>query len=484
MIISTVELIDKVKEQAGKLANMALSFTDLKVIPSDAIDDSGADRWEQPAIDGETVAYYQHTSGSTGAPKAVQVSHSNVLQNCEAIQDGFSHSPDTIMLSWLPIYHDMGLVGGVMQPIYYGGSCYLMSPVELVTSPIDWLKAITKFKATTSGGPNFAYDLLCHKVSPEEMEKLDLSSWNVAFSGAETVRAETMELFAQTFSNYGFKYRSFYPCYGMAEATLFVTGGLRGGDPIVKYVDRLALEQNEVVEIERGAKNSKAIVGCGRAWSDTEIRIVNPDTQIECEPGKIGEVWVKSSGVSRGYRNQPEANEATFNGRIQPDGLGPYLRTGDMGFMDDLELFITGRIKEIMIIWGRNQYPQQIEATVQASHPALRLNAGAAFSLEIDGEEKLVVVQEVERTSRKDFNFEEIVGSVRMAIGEEYLIEIYGFILIKTASIPKTTSGKIQRTKCKQMYLNGELEIIAEWTQGKEQAQDITNLTDYSAPDL
>jgi acyl-CoA synthetase (AMP-forming)/AMP-acid ligase II len=405
----------------------------------------------------------QYTSGSTGTPKGVMVTHSNILHNSAVIYQCFQHSPSTNGVMWLPMFHDMGLVGGVMQPIYSDRPTVLMSPVALIQKPWRWLEAISRYGATTSGGPNFAYDLLWRQATPEKLANLDLSSWEVAFSGAEPVRAETLERFAETFAPCGFRREAFYPCYGLAEATLFVSGGWKDSAPQVKYVDAAAMAENRVVEVSPEA-GGKAIVSCGRARSGDEIAIADPETVTPLPENRVGEILIAGAGVAKGYWRQPEETKRTFEVYLgEGEKRGPFLRSGDLGFLSGGELYITGRIKELMIFWGRNRYPQQIEETVEKCHPALRFGCGAAFSIEVENEEKLVVAFEVERSYLRKLNVEEIVGAIRLAVAEEQMVDVWAIALLKTGSIPKTTSGKIRRGECRRQFLEGGLSVVGEW---------------------
>ena len=376
------------------------------------------------------------------------------------------------------MFHDMGLIGNVLQPLYLGTPSILMSPIVAAQKPFEWLKAINHYRATTSGGPNFAYDLLCLKATPEKLANLDLSSWKVAFSGAETVRAETIARFSHIFANCGFNQSAFYPCYGMAEATLFITGGKQEEAPIIKYIDSSALEQNKVVEVDSQNNNSKAIVGCGQTWLDTEVIIVDPESLKECNDNEVGEIWVSGEGIGKGYWEQKEETKNTFAGYLKDDRSVKYLRTGDLGFLNDGVLFITGRLKEVMIFWARYCYPQHVEDTVQNSHPALRKNAGAAFSIDRDGADRLVIVQEVERSYLRSLDMAEIVTAICQSVGEKHEVEVYAIALIKTGSIPKTSSGKIQRRSCSKQFVEGNLNILAQWQQGQEDkaVTDMVNL--------
>jgi acyl-CoA synthetase (AMP-forming)/AMP-acid ligase II len=474
--LTTRSLLEQIATEIAQNTELSVQFQNITWITTDELVDFPSDGWIQPEITSDDLAFLQYTSGSTGVSKGVMVTHGNILYNERTIQKSFQHDEKTIFVGWLPMFHDMGLIGNVLQPLYLGIPSVLMSPIALMQKPFNWLQAISRYKATTSGGPNFAYDLLCLKVTPEQRETLDLSSWQVAFSGAEPVRAETMKRFAKIFAPCGFRYEAFYPCYGMAETTLFITGGFASQEPSIKYLDSAALEENRVVEVDSNQKGARAIVGCGRTWLEDKISIVNPESLIQCASDRIGEIWVSGDSVGKGYWNQPEESANTFGAHLADTGEGPFLRTGDLGFFQDGELYITGRYKEVMIIWGRYQYPQHIELTAQKSHPALRLNGGAAFSIDVDGEEKLVIAQEIERTYLRNFNLEEIVGAIRMAVAKEHMADVYGIFLLKPATLPKTTSGKIQRRGCRAQYIEGSLEAIAEWKQSSTQSSETLDM--------
>ena len=466
IILTTQDFVAALKGKLLKSVGVVKQFKHLKLLTTDSIELNLAQEWKQPAITPQTLAFFQYTSGSTGNPKGVMVTHENILYNQEMIRQGFNHTEEAIVVGWLPLFHDMGLIGNILQPLYLGTESILMSPVSLAQKPFEWLKAITRYQATTSGGPNFAYDLLCLKATPEKLAQLDLSRWLVAFSGAETVRAETIDRFSQIFAPCGFKKSAFYPCYGMAETTLFITGGLQQAEPTIKYVNSLSLEQNKVIETAPNTSESKAIVSCGKPWLDTEVIIVDPQSLVSLEPHTVGEIWVKGSGVSQGYWNQATETKDTFQAHLANDKEKTWLRTGDLGFISDGELYITGRLKEVMIFWGRYCYPQHVEQTVQQAHPALRLNAGAAFSIDAMGAERLVIVQEIERSYLRSLNVPEIVTAICQAVGKEHEVEVYAVNLIKTGNIPKTSSGKIQRRACAKQFLEQNLNTIAQWQQG------------------
>lgn len=474
--LTTKDLLGLLQGQLSKNPALAPKLTEIPWLATDDLDLDRASDWQQPDLDRDTLAFLQYTSGSTGNPKGVMVTHGNILHNSEVIYRSFESSPDCVGVFWLPLYHDMGLIGGVMQAIYGGYPHILMSPVALIQKPFCWLQAISRYRATTSGGPNFAYDLACRLITAQQRETLDLSSWKMAFSGAEPVRAATIERFSEIFAPHGFGREAFYPCYGMAETTLFVSGGLKADPPVIEYVDRAALEQNRVIAVEASHPDARAVVGCGRVWLDDKIAIVDPETLTRCPDNQVGEIWFAGKGVGRGYWNQPEETERTFEAYLAETGEGPFLRTGDLGYLHKGEIFIAGRLKEMMILWGRNQYPHQIEQTVEKSHPALRPNCGAAFSVELAGEERLVIVYEVQRSHLRQLDVGEVVGAIRQAVAQEHIADVYAVQLLKTASIPKTTSGKIQRRGCRAKFLEGSLDVVAQWRNTDLESSNISNL--------
>jgi len=374
------------------------------------------------------------------------------------------------------MFHDMGLIGGVMQPLFAGLPAVLMSPIALAQKPLLWLQALSKYQITTSGGPNFAYDLLCQKVTEEQRASLDLSHWEVAFTGAEPVRAETLERFSKLYQPCGFKKEAFYPCYGMAEATLFITGVDATEYPTITYLDKKALTEDQVIEVTSEHPHAKSTVSCGHTWLGDEMIIVDPETKFKCPPDKVGEIWAKGAGIAKGYFQREEHSAETFQATLADNPNKTYLRTGDLGFIKDGELYITGRIKDMMILWGRNHYPQHIEETVESCHPSLRPNHGAAFSVDVNGEEQLVIAHEINRTDLRELNAEEVIGAIRLAVGEQNMANVFAVALLKTGSIPKTSSGKIQRRACQSMFLDGSLNTVAQWQQSEITETDITDL--------
>ncbi len=418
--------------------------------------------WRHPNVSSDTLAFLQYTSGSTSEPKGVMLSHGNLLHNLKAIQHGFQIDENDSGAFWLPSYHDMGLIGGILEPLYIRCPSTLMSPVSFLQRPFRWLDAISRYKGTTSGAPNFAYDLCVEKITPEQIETLDLSSWTLAFCGAEPIRPETLERFARTFAGSGFRKDAFYPCFGMAESTLIVSGGEGPSELRTFTVDRKSLESDRVVPATADNTNALTMVNCGKPMIDQTIVIVNPNTLERCAPDQVGEIWVSGPSVAQGYWGLEEETKSHFQAHITKTDEGPFLRTGDLGFMKDGELFITGRLKDLIIIHGSNHYPQDIELTVKSSHIALQPGAGAAFSVTDAGKEKLVIVQEVTRQGRQaDIN--EVTSVIRQVVAEKHDLQVFAIVLVKPMNIPKTSSGKIQRRATKTAFLNGELDVVGEW---------------------
>ncbi len=434
-----------------------------------------ASQWTEPVLHSQSLAFLQYTSGSTATPKGVMITHSNLLHNLAAISRCFEHSPQSQGVIWLPPYHDMGLIGGILQPLYGRFPVVLMSPLMFLQRPVRWLEAISRYGGTTSGGPNFAYDLCVRKITPQQRENLDLSHWNLAFNGAEPIYHEVMERFAQTFAPCGFQPEAFYPCYGMAETTLIATGGDKSTQPILQTVQAEALEQNRAISAQSDDLNLRTVVGCGQSLVDQKVVIVHPETLTSCDPAEVGEIWVSGPSIAQGYWNNSEETERTFHAFLADTGEGPFLRSGDLGFLANGELFVTGRLKDIMIINGSNYYPQDIERTVEQSHLLIRPNCSAAFSVEVKTEERLVVVAEVERHYRerrqlsestnngeRSPKIKEVIQAIRRAVSQHHDLQVYATVLLKPGTLPKTSSGKVQRHACRAGFLAGTLNTINE----------------------
>ncbi|HEX8198977.1 MAG TPA: beta-ketoacyl synthase N-terminal-like domain-containing protein, partial [Isosphaeraceae bacterium] len=440
---------------------------DLERIATDAIADDAAEDWRDPGAGPRTLAFLQYTSGSTAVPKGVMITHGNLLANSKQIRDCFGATATDRGVFWLPLFHDMGLIGGVLQTLSCGGSSTLLSPVAFLQRPVRWLQAISATGATISGGPNFAYDLCTRKVTPEQRATLDLSRWRVAFNGAEPVRAETLERFAAAFAPCGFRRAAFLPCYGLAEATLLVSGGPPAAPPVVFAARAGDLAADRVVPADATESDARTLVGSGRLAADVAVRIVDPHTRLSLPADRVGEIWVRGPGVAQGYWERPEATAETFRA-LPADaagaGAGPFLRTGDLGFLRAGELFVAGRLKDLIIVGGRNVYPQDVEWTVQGCHPALRPEAAAAFAVEVGGEPRLVVVAEVERLGKDPAAAEGVLAAVRRAVASEHELDVHAIRLIKALSIPKTSSGKIQRHACRAAFLAEALDVVGSWT--------------------
>jgi len=424
----------------------------------------------------EKIAFLQYTSGSTSQPKGVMVTHANLAHNLQQIQQAFGHSAETRCVIWLPPYHDMGLIGGILQPLYGGYPVTLMSPASFLRQPSRWLEAISYFGGTTSGGPNFAYDYCVQKIPAEQKKALNLASWTVAFTGAEPVHAQTLDRFTSAFSDCGFRRQAFYPCYGLAESTLFVSGGDYSEIPQVVEVSKSALT-NGKVEAASSEEDTASLVSCGSAV-DQRIEIVNPQTGIACSPEEVGEIWVAGESIAAGYWGNVKATEETFKATLeQPfsgEGEQIFLKTGDLGFIKAGKLFITGRLKDLIVIRGQNYYPQDIELSVSESHSALQPGC-AAFGVSDESEaEQLVVVQEVSRKTvrslrKQTLQVSEIVDAIRAAVSKAHGLQVSAIALLRPGHLPKTTSGKVQRQTCKGQFKSGTLACVGQWPEPIEE---------------
>ena len=437
------------------------AFSSLLCVATDDLPLDTADRWKRPKINGNAIALLQYTSGSTATPKGVMVSHSNLLHNEMLIQNAFRQSKDSIIVGWLPLYHDMGLIGNVLQPIHLGARCILMSPTSFLQSPVRWLRAISSYRATTSGGPNFSYDLCSRKISPQDQAGLNLSTWSVAFNGAEVVRDETLNRFAERFAGVGFRREAFSPCYGLAEATLLVSGPVDGKPITTLKVDSKALGQHRIGKPSKRNGKAHTLVSSGKPAIGVKLQIVNPESGSKCAAGEVGEIWISGKSVAQGYWGRKEESERVFDARVTSSSKGPFLRTGDLGFIKKGELFVTGRLKDLIIIRGRNLYPQDIEATVERSHAGFRPGCTAAFSVETDDGEEMAIVQEVERGRENETAG--MASAIRNAVVKYHEVQPHTIFLIPAGTIPKTSSGKIQRYKCRAQFVAGDFKPLAEW---------------------
>jgi acyl-CoA synthetase (AMP-forming)/AMP-acid ligase II len=432
---------------------------ELRFVAVDRLADGAASFDPRPCAP-DQVAFLQYTSGSTSAPKGVMVTHGNLTANEEMIRRGFGRDETSTVVGWVPFFHDQGLIGSVLQPLWCGTTSFLMSPLVFGRWPLSWLRAVSRYHAHSSGGPNFAYDICVARVAggTEVPEDLDLSSWQTAFNGAEPIRPETVRRFTDTFAPYGFRETTFYPCYGLAEATLIVAGSARGRGPRTVEVDGRALERGRFAAPPPGA-GGRTLVGSGRVLPEGEVRIVGPDSRRPCAADEIGEIWVRGPNVAKGYWRNPDATAEAFGAEVEGEPGRRYLRTGDLGVLVDGELYVVGRIKDLIIVRGRNVYPHDLEQTSQSAHPALRKGSCAAFAVPGGDGERVVVVQEVKRDQRPDPV--DVAQSIRAAIVREHDLALRDLVLVAAGSLEKTSSGKIMRAAARRRYLDDGFEAWA-----------------------
>ncbi len=474
-VLSVEALLNDVR---GRLDQEGSASTQCWLATDTLADHSAA--WRRPDVGHEALAFLQYTSGSTGDPKGVMVTHGNILWNCECLRLACGVGPDTISVCWLPSFHDMGLMTGIILPLYAGFGNYLMAPAAFLQQPVRWLRAISRFRATFSGAPNSAYELCLRMISAEQCQGLDLSCWASAFNAAEPVRAATLRRFAERFAAYGFRPESWLPGYGMAETTLVISCGPPGNGSVLLHARADDLQQHRLVEVDEREPGSATLVASGSLVVDTDVRVVNPEQCTLCGPGEIGELWVRGPSVTQGYFGRPEATASIFHAQLADTGEEPFLRTGDLGYIRDGRLFVTGRLKDLIIVRGRNFYPQDIESTVEQSHAALNPGTAAAFSLDAGLEERLVVAVELRREVRRGIVPEEVFSAIRRSVAEEHELHVHAIALLKPSTVPKTSSGKIQRRPCREAYLRGELEAIATWQAPLEDAGDASTKPEHT----
>lgn len=414
----------------------------------------------------DDVAFLQYTSGSTSDPRGVMLTHTNLLENSASIAESFGHNTESCGFIWLPPYHDMGLIGGILQPVYRGFPCVLTSPISIVRRPARWLEGVARHRATTSGGPSFAYDLCLSRIPPKEIEALDLSSWTVAFNGAEPVRSATIAAFTKAFAPAGFRPEAMFPCYGLAEATLIVTSADLDKPPRITEFDRPALEQGVAVPPRDGAA-AVTHVGCGRSDDRQRLAIVDPDARQRCKPGHVGEIWVHGPNVAAGYWDRDEETAQAFHARLNdPDDPYKYLRTGDLGMVVNGELYVVGRLKDLLIVNGRNLHPHDLEEVAEAAHPRLRPHSSAAFGTEPDGTIHIAMALEVDPGDAAELHG--IIAAVRTQLARELDVQLVEITLCSPGKVPKTTSGKIQRQLCRRVLMAGDLDVQAHWHVGED----------------
>ncbi|MGY6026848.1 fatty acyl-AMP ligase [Streptomyces spinosirectus] len=437
----------------GELAQHLPEMDGITCVTTEDIPDDAAGSWREPGLTADSVAFLQYTSGSTSAPRGVMVTHGNLVDNVRVVTERMGHTPDTIAeyghemyVSWLPVYHDMGLIGPVLNAVHLGVTATLFSPLHFLQQPQRWLSAVTRYRPHTSGGPNFAYELCLKHATPGLLGELDLSSWRVAFNGAEPVRAATLRRFSETFGAAGFRREALYPCYGLAEATLMVTGGSVDAAPTLLDAGG------------SGPHADAAAVGCGRPGPGLTVVIADPEGQEELPEGEVGEIWVGGASVAKGYWRNALATRETFRATLT-GREGRFLRTGDLGFLRNGEVFVTGRLKDLIVIDGRNHYPQDLELSAELSHPALRPGCTAAFSVDgaAGGEQPVVVAEVAPETAGEA---EKIADQVRGAIAEAHGLSARDVVLVHPGTIPKTSSGKIQRRATRAAYLDGTLSVL------------------------
>ena len=463
---------EKTEVGLSSLFHLVPEFAELPVLATDHYGLEMIDDWQPPKIKPNSIAFLQYTSGSTAAPKGVAVTHANILHNLACIEQLSEHDVETVMVSWLPTYHDMGLFAGVLFPLFKGCPSYLMAPATFLQRPIRWLQAISHFRGTNSGGPDFAFELCVEKTTLEQRRKLDLSNWRVAFNGAEPVRQSTLDRFSAAFQDCGFQRTSLNPVYGLAESTVFVCG------------KRLVHEQPKLP-----SKLTQDFVSCGVPQLDMELLIVDPQKRIEAPAGKTGEVWIAGPSVANGYWNQPDATRNTFQAYLAESNRGPFLRTGDLGFISGDELYVTGRSKDLIIIRGCKHYPQDIERTVESCHAEIRANCTAAIAMSTPNGERLAIVAEINRRHRDihptpkqnslplDEEMRKIIAAIRQSIAEQHELQTNAITVLARGCIPKTSSGKIQRHTCLIAVQSKTVDSLAQWT--LRSAQDHTTFKDF-----
>lgn len=441
---------------------LAAAVPEVRGIPWLATDDpehSGPSGSCHPTVRANDIAFLQYTSGSTASPRGVMVSHANLLHNLAASARLAQHDAESVSVSWLPVNHDMGLIDGVLQPAFSGFPAWLMAPAAFLQRPARWLQAISRLRATHSGGPNFAYDLCVRRITESDRSALDLSSWRIAFNGSEPVRRDTLESFQRAFGERGFRWSSFRPAYGLAESTLLVTSGARAEDPVCLSVEPGALGRGHAVAQRSGT----ALVSSGAPAHATRVIVVDPERRTCCADDQVGEIWIAGPSVARGYWQRAEETAATFGARLDT-GDGPFLRSGDLGFMRGSHLFVTGRIKDVLIVRGLKHYPQDLERTAEQASPVLRPGCCAAFSVDCDGEERPAIVAEVDaRGPGEGTNLHAVIADVRRAISDGHHLALCAITLVAPGTLAKTTSGKLQRYVCRDAFLSGGLEALVQW---------------------
>ena len=427
----------------------------------DILTSEGADRWTDPGKGADDLAYLQYTSGSTSTPKGVMISHHNLIHQLQDFDTGYDHDPDSVLVTWLPATHDLGLVYGRFMPLFIGMRCVFMSPVSFMQRPIRWMKAVSDYRGSHTPSPNFGFEIIARKTTAEQRKDLDLSSLKVVLNGAEPIRWESERMFIEALVPHGMRREAVTHAMGMSESTAkIITEPIDRYPPKFVYLDANAFEDNRVVLVDPDSPDAREVASCGHTVMDTEVVIADPTTHACLGEDRVGEMWVGGTTVAQGYYNLDAATQETFNAHLD-DGRGPFLRTGDLAFIHDGEVYLTGRLKDLVIIRGQNHHPQDIEWSLQDAHPAIRPNCAAAFGVRLgEQEERLAVITEVYPDRAADP--EPVFAAVRQAVGEHGLIPC-AIVLIAPRSLPKTSSGKIQRTKSRRLFLSQELQVVARW---------------------
>lgn len=417
---------------------------------------------EIPVIKSDETAFIQYTSGSTTSPNGVNVTHKNLLNNSAIIQTAFNLDFNMISTAWLPHIHDMGFIGSMLQSLYCGGINIVIPPAVFIRNPASWFKIISAYKATITGGPNFAFDHCVNFINLNEFSNIDLSSLKVMFIGSEPVYSSTIKKFCKKFKSLGFRNEMFLPCYGLAESALMVTGIFQTEKPLIIKVDEEELIVNNKIITDVKTEKSKELVSSGYPWLNHEVVIVDHHTRSVLKENQIGEIWIKGNSVSPGYINNETKTRETFHA-FTSEGKGPYLRSGDLGFLRNKHLFVTGRIKDVILLRGKNYYPHDIEQSVMQSDDALQDYAGAAFSITDDMEEHLVIINEIKRSHMRTADKDQVINNINEAVAANHGIKAHTIVLVNPLSIPKTTSGKIQRNLVKSYFLNKNLKEFHKW---------------------
>jgi acyl-CoA synthetase (AMP-forming)/AMP-acid ligase II len=466
-----------VADAAARMMGEAPGLGSIPWLATDTVSDGRAEDWREVAIASDDLAFLQYTSGSTASPRGVMVSHANLLHNLAYASHAADRDRSTRSVSWLPVIHDMGLIEGVLGPVFGGYAAYLMAPASFLHRPIRWLRAITRYRASTSGGPNFAYDLCVRKITEAQRAELDLSSWRAAYNGAEPIRAETLEAFHARFKDVGFRWRSFYPVYGLAESTLLVSTGDRDYEPVIRDVSSDALTRGHLKPARPRGSATRPLVSSGPVSFGTRVVVVDPSTRQQCSDGRVGEIWVESPSVAGGYWRRDGESRETFHAHLA-GGDGPFLRTGDLGALHDGELFVTGRLKDVLIVRGFKHYPQDLEHTAERQHAAIRPGCSAAFSIDGDDDEAVVIALEVDRRqvpqlddpAERDGFLASLIDRVRVAVVEHHGIVLSAVSVLSHGAMPKTSSGKLRRRACRDAFRDGSLDEIARWVTDPELA--------------